>query len=253
MAAISAKPNAVFAGIGHARSTHVPAGGLAPLPLRSPSSAVLGGSSQALRGQALTLSLTSAVASGRVTRLPVAAAANNRRGGSGDQEFEEQVVQVRRVTKVVKGGKQLSFRAVVVVGDRKGTVGVGCASAKEVVTAVQKAAIVARRDVVKVPINRSESFPHRIVGRHGAAKVMLRPAAEGSGVIAGGATRVVLELAGVRNGFGKQLGTENPLNNARATIQGLSSVKTWKQVADARGLSVSYLLGLDKEEAAASA
>jgi len=82
---------------------------------------------------------------------------------------------------------------------------------------------------------------------------MLRPAAEGSGVIAGGATRVVLELAGVRNGFGKQLGTENPLNNARATIQGLSSVKTWKQVADARGLSVSYLLGLDKEEAAASA
>lgn len=151
-------------------------------------------------------------------------------------------MQVRRVTKVVKGGKQLSFRAVVVVGDEKGKVGVGCAAAKEVVTAVQKAVLDAKRKMVTVPLTKNASFPHRIEGIAGAAKVMLRPASEGTGVIAGGSVRVVLELAGVKNAFGKQLGSPNALNNARATVDGLSSMKTYTQVAKDRNVSVEYLL-----------
>eukprot|EP00887_Chlorella_sp_A99_P007588 scaffold28.g7588.t1 len=157
--------------------------------------------------------------------------------------FQERVVQVRRVTKVVKGGKKLSFRAVVVVGDENGTVGVGCDSAGEVVQAVKKAAVNAKRNLVTVPLNKNKSFPHRFDGRFGAAKVMLRPAAEGTGVIAGGAVRTVLELAGVRNAFGKQLGTDNPLNNARACLDGLRNMRTFQQVAAARGVSVAHVMG----------
>lgn len=165
------------------------------------------------------------------------------RGGEGEGDnFEERVVQVRRVTKVVKGGKQLSFRAVVVVGNERGKVGVGCAAAKEVVTAVQKAAIDAKRNLVTVPLTKNYTFPHRMDGIFGAAKVMLRPASEGTGVIAGGAVRVVLELAGVKNAFGKELGSPNPLNNARATLEGLKSMKTYSQVARDRNVSVAYLM-----------
>lgn len=198
--------------------------------------------------------------------------------------FQDRVIQVRRVTKVVKGGKQLRFRAVVrvscflqhfiqsmwvtlvafgidnatlglkitymrlirimqvVVGNENGTVGVGCASAKEVVSAVRKAAVDAKRNLVTVPLSKSSSFPHRFNGEFGAARVMLRPAAEGTGVIAGGAVRVVLELAGVKNGFGKQLGSDNPLNNAKATIEGLKNMRTFKDVAAERGLPLEYLL-----------
>ncbi|KAL4448487.1 hypothetical protein ABPG75_005706 [Micractinium tetrahymenae] len=161
-----------------------------------------------------------------------------------DDRFQERVVQIRRVTKVVKGGKQLSFRAVVVVGDEAGTVGVGCASAGEVIQAVKKAVADAKRNLVTVPLNKNSSFPHRIDGHFGAAKVMLRPAAEGTGVIAGGAVRVVLELAGVKNAFGKQLGTSNPLNNARAALEGIKSMRTFQQVADERGLPMADLMGL---------
>ena len=160
-----------------------------------------------------------------------------------DDGFQERVVQVRRVTKVVKGGKQLSFRAVVVVGDELGQVGVGCAAAKEVVVAVQRAVVDAKKDLVTVPLTKTNSFPHRIDGIAGAAKVMLRPAAEGTGVIAGGAVRVVLELAGVKNAFGKQLGSDNPLNNARAALDGLRNLRTLKQVAADRGITVAELLG----------
>lgn len=155
--------------------------------------------------------------------------------------FEERVVQVRRVTKVVKGGKQLSFRAVVVVGDKNGKVGVGVAKAKEVITAVQKSAVDARRHVVTVPMTKYLTFPHRADGHYGAAKVMLRPATAGTGVIAGGAVRVVLELAGVENALGKQLGSDNPLNNARAVIDAVLQMRQFSEVAAYRGIPMEEL------------
>ncbi|DBA93220.1 TPA: ribosomal protein S5 [Trebouxia sp. C0005] len=178
-----------------------------------------------------------------------------RQGGDNKREeasdgFQERVVQVRRVTKVVKGGKQLSFRAVVVVGDEQGQVGVGCASAKEVVQAVAKAVVGAKNELVRVPLTNSATFPHRIDGYFGAAKVMLRPASEGTGVIAGGAVRVVLELAGVKNAFGKQLGSPNPLNNARAALVGLSEMRTFKEVAAQRDMTIEEFMGRIKGSAA---
>lgn len=175
---------------------------------------------------------------------------NARQGGGGgrrerdEKGFEERVVHVTRVSKTVKGGRNISFRAVVVVGNRKGTVGVGNSTAKEVATAVQKAGVEAKRNLIKVPLNRkTESFPHRTEVTYGAARVMLRPASEGTGVVAGGAVRVVLELAGVKNGFGKQLGSDNAMNNAKAAVLGLSQMRTHKEVAEERGVTVDFLLG----------
>jgi len=159
-----------------------------------------------------------------------------------DDGFEERVLQISRVTKVVKGGKQISFRAVVAVGDDKGKVGVGTSSAKEVSTSVQKAAMDAKRHVVQFPLTKGYSFPHRVDGIAGGAKVMLRPASEGTGVIAGGAVREVLELAGVRNAFGKQLGSNNPLNNARAAVDGLTQLRTIQMAARNRDLTVEQML-----------
>lgn len=131
-------------------------------------------------------------------------------------------------------------------------VGVGVGSAKEVINAVQSAGKDAKKNLVKVPITRNFSFPHRIDGEAGAAKVMLRPASEGTGVIAGGAVRIVLELAGIKNAFGKQLGSGNPLNNARATVDGLSRMRTFEQVAELRGLTVSELMGFRKGKSSAA-
>ncbi|KAK9830009.1 hypothetical protein WJX72_009166 [[Myrmecia] bisecta] len=237
------------------------------------------GSSKALRGTTLTAT-SQATCSGRKVATQVVARqggeterpARTRRGPGNSEEddnadtsfrgrrdrekedeFQERVVQVSRVTKVVKGGKQLSFRAVVVVGDEKGQVGVGCGSAKEVIQAVQSAVTDAKRHLIRIPLSRSNSFPHRIDGHFGAAKVMLRPAAEGTGVIAGGAVRVVLELGGIKNGFGKQLGSSNPLNNARATVEGLRNMKTFQQVADERGLTLDQLVGKKRDPEPAAA
>ncbi|XP_024389370.1 uncharacterized protein [Physcomitrium patens] len=166
----------------------------------------------------------------------------DRRGGKNTEDkMEERVVQIRRVTKVVKGGKQMSFRAVVVIGDKKGTVGVGVGSAKEVITAVQKSATDARRHLVTVPMTKYLTFPHRADGEYGAAKVMLRPAATGTGVIAGGAVRVVLELAGVENALGKELGSKNPLNNARAVVEAVGKMKQFRDVARDRGIPMEEL------------
>lgn len=178
-------------------------------------------------------------------RTPAGGDSGNSRGDeqAGADGFTERLVQVRRVTKVVKGGKQLSFRAVVVAGNGQGEVGVGCASAKEIAQAVQRAVLLAKRESVFFPLNKAYSLPHQIDGYWGAAKVMLRPAADGAGVIAGGAVRVVLELAGVRNCFGKQLGSANQLNNARATIEGLRNLRTFKMVSKQRGVSVAELMG----------
>jgi len=156
-------------------------------------------------------------------------------------EWKEQVVQVRRVTKVVKGGKKLSFRAVVIVGNQKGQVGIGCAKASEVIIAIQKAIADGRKRLINVPIFKT-TIPHPIIGRSGAGEVMLRPASQGTGIIAGGAVRSVLELAGIENILSKSLGSKSPLNAANATIEALKSLKPFKDVAAKRGLTMSELL-----------
>ena len=151
---------------------------------------------------------------------------NPKKGYKRDKkpEWSERVVAIQRVTKVVKGGKKLSFRAVIVVGDEKGKVGVGVGKAADVITAVRKGVTDGKRNIVSIPLTTSNSIPHKTNGRFGAAKVLLRPSAPGCGVIAGGSVRTVLELAGIQNILSKQLGSNNLLNNARATVQGLSLI-----------------------------
>lgn len=144
-------------------------------------------------------------------------------------EWSERVVSIQRVTKVVKGGKKMSFRAVVVIGNEKGKVGVGVGKAGEVIVAVKKAVTDGKKNVINVPLTSSNSIPHFTNGRFGAAKLVLRPSAPGSGVIAGGSIRTVLELAGIKNILSKQLGSNNLLNNARATINGLSSLRSYTE------------------------
>ena len=158
-----------------------------------------------------------------------------------ESEWKEQVVQIRRVTKVVKGGKKLSFRAIVIVGNKKGQVGVGCAKASEVIIAIQKAIAEGRKNLVTVPIFKT-TIPHPIVGRSGAGSVMLKPASQGTGIIAGGAVRAVLELAGVENILSKSLGSKSPLNAANATMDALKNLKTFGDVAKKRGLTLNQML-----------
>ena len=156
-------------------------------------------------------------------------------------EWSEQVVQISRVTKVVKGGKKLSFRAIVVVGNKKGQVGVGCAKASEVIIAIQKAIADGRKNLITVPIFKT-TIPHPITGRSGAGKVMLRPASQGTGIIAGGAVRPVLELAGIENILSKSQGSKSPLNAANATLDALKSLRRFNDVAKKRGLTMAELL-----------
>ena len=166
---------------------------------------------------------------------------NQKRGNKAkekDTEWQERVVQIRRVTKVVKGGKKLSFRAVLVVGNEKGEVGVGVGKASDVVGAVKKAASDGRRNIVSVPLTKDSSIPHIIEGRAGAAKVIMRPSAPGSVVIAGGSVRTILELAGVKNILAKQLGSSNLLNNARAATDCLNRLQTFIEVSENRNLTV---------------
>lgn len=158
-----------------------------------------------------------------------------------ESEWQERVVQIRRVTKVVKGGKKLSFRAIVVVGNEKGQVGVGVGKAADVINAVKKGVSDARKHAIDVPLTKSNSIPHPTNGIGGGAKVMIRPASPGTGVIAGGAVRTVLELAGVKNILAKQLGSSSPLNNARAAINALSTLRTFSEVARSRGLTLEQL------------
>lgn len=223
--------------------------GVRPMPTRSTPVCSIPSrlsSRESLRGKVVANRVSLDMRQSRRLSLAV----NARQGGGGrrerdqEKEFEERVVHVTRVSKTVKGGRNISFRAVVVAGNRKGMVGVGNASAKEVATAVQKASIEAKRDMIKVPLHsKTLSFPHRTEVTYGAARVMLRPAAEGTGVIAGGAVRVVLELAGVKNGFGKQLGSDSAMNNAKAAVIGLGQMRTHKEVAEERGVTVDYLFG----------
>ena len=158
-----------------------------------------------------------------------------------ESEWKEQVVQISRVTKVVKGGKKLSFRAIVIVGNQKGQVGVGCAKAAEVIIAIQKAIADGRKNLATVPIFKT-TIPHPITGKSGAGEVMLRPASEGTGIIAGGAVRSVLELAGIENILSKSLGSKSPLNAANATIAALKALTPFTDVAKKRGLSMAEFL-----------
>jgi len=155
-----------------------------------------------------------------------------------ESEWQERVVQIRRVTKVVKGGKKLSFRAILVIGNEQGQVGVGVGKASDVIGAVKKAASDGKRNLVSVQLTRNNSIPHIIQGRAGAARVIMRPSAPGSGVIAGGSVRTILELAGVKNILAKQLGSSNPLNNARAATDALARLQTFHEVSSNRNLTV---------------
>nr|YP_008144836.1 30S ribosomal protein S5 [Grateloupia taiwanensis]AGO19903.1 30S ribosomal protein S5 [Grateloupia taiwanensis] len=164
----------------------------------------------------------------------------NNRSKEPDTNWEERVVQVKRVTKVVKGGKKLSFRAILVVGNESGQVGVGVGKASDVIGAVKKGVVDAKKHLINVPLTKSYSIPHPINGISGAAKVIIRPSATGSGVIAGGSIRTVLELAGVKNILAKQLRSSNTLNNARAVLNALANLRTFKQTTYDRDISIEY-------------
>lgn len=156
-------------------------------------------------------------------------------------EWKEKVIQIRRVTKVVKGGKKLSFRAVVVVGNERGQVGIGVGKSSEVIGAIQKAVTAAKKSLITVPIHK-KTIPHPVTTKAGGSVVVLLPASEGTGVIAGGAARALLELAGVQNILSKSLGSNSPLNVARATLKGLSELRTFEDIARRRGKTVREIL-----------
>ncbi len=167
----------------------------------------------------------------------------NRNMDPKQKQYEELVVEVKSVVKVNKGGRQRRFSACVVVGDRKGQVGLGIGKANEVPDAIKKAIQAANKNIVKIPLVDGRTIQHEITGVNGAAKVFLKPAAAGTGVIAGGAVRAVLELAGVKDILSKSLGSRTKLNMATATINTLKSVKSVEEVAKLRGKKVEEILG----------
>ncbi len=156
-------------------------------------------------------------------------------------EFEEKVVFVNRVSKVVKGGRRFSLSALVVVGDRKGNVGIGMGKSQEVPNAIQKAIEDAKKNMFHVPLTENGTIPHEVMGEYGAGRVLIKPATEGTGVIAGGPVRPLFELAGVTNVLSKSLGTNNALNIVKAAADGLRQLSSPAEIADRRGVSAQEM------------
>jgi small subunit ribosomal protein S5 len=160
-------------------------------------------------------------------------------------DLQERVIEINRVAKVVKGGRRFSFTALVAVGDEEGVVGIGYGKAREVPLAIQKGVENARKDLIRIP-KYGQTITHKIIGRYGAGHVVLRPASPGTGVIAGGGVRAVLELGGVKDVLTKSIGTQNPINLVKATMDGLIRLRRPEEVAELRGLTVSQVLGIQK-------
>src|SRR5215207_1256524 len=162
-------------------------------------------------------------------------------------DLQERVIEINRVAKVVKGGRRFSFTALVAVGDEDSVVGIGYGKAREVPLAIQKAVEDARKNLIRVP-KYGQTITHRVIGRFGAGHVVLRPAGPGTGVIAGGGVRAVLELGGVRDVLTKSIGTQNPINLVKATMDGIVRLRRPEEVAELRGLTISEVLGLEPKE-----
>lgn len=156
-------------------------------------------------------------------------------------DFEDRTVAVNRVCKTVKGGRKLRFASLIVAGDKKGRVGMGTGKAKEVPDGIKKAAERARKKLIVVPMVKGNTIPHTVVGRHGACRVFLRPAPEGTGIVAGGPVRAVLELAGIRNIYSKVYGSRTAINMVRATVNAIENLKTVEKVAALRGKTVNEI------------
>jgi len=163
------------------------------------------------------------------------------------ETFEERIIEIRRTTKVTKGGKNLSFRVLAVVGNREGKVGVGVGKAREVPDAIRKALVSAKRNIIEVPVVKG-TIPHEVVGRQDAAKILMKPAAPGTGIIANGTVRAILELAGVQNVLTKAMGSTNPVVIAQATVDGIKNLFSIEKVAALRDITPAQVVrGVKKE------
>ena len=170
-------------------------------------------------------------------------ARNNRQDNAAVPELQERVVYINRVSKVVKGGRRFALTALVVVGDGNGRVGVGMGKSQEVPIAIKKGVEDAKKNMFAVPLTEEKTLPHEIIGEFGAGRVLIKPARPGTGVIAGGAARAVMELAGVSDVLTKSLGTDNVMNVVKATAEGLKNMQSPQDVAERRGMTVDQIYG----------